>query len=112
MVGFVRAVLAALTRMVDVILLCLFYKNINSMDNFHQLTCPHCSGTIIVLHHELNCRIFRHGAFVSNGEPIPPHSSRAECDRLVADNLIVGCGKPFRVVLQDGVETAIECDYI
>jgi DNA-directed RNA polymerase subunit RPC12/RpoP len=82
------------------------------MDNFHQLACPHCSGTIIVLHHELNCRIFRHGAFVSNGEPIPPHSSRAECDRLVAQNLIVGCGKPFRVVLQDGVETAIECDYI
>jgi len=83
------------------------------MDSFYQLTCPHCYGTIIVLPNELNCRIFRHGVFLSNNEPIPPHASKAECDRLVTENLIAGCGKPFQVVRQDdGSELAVICDYI
>jgi hypothetical protein len=83
------------------------------MDVFHQLVCPHCEGTIIVLHNELNCRIFRHGVYLANGEPIPPHSPQVECERLVAQNLIAGCGKPFRVVTQDdGSELAVVCEYI
>lgn len=61
---------------------------------------------------ELNCRIFRHGVYLATGEPIPPHAPKEECDRLVAENQIAGCGKPFRVEAKDGVETAIECDYI
>lgn len=78
---------------------------------FHELICPHCHGTVIVNANELNCRIFRHGVF-HNGEPIPPHAPQSECERLVAENRMYGCGKPFRVVQQDGKETAIACDYI
>lgn len=83
------------------------------MDVFHQLVCPYCDGAIIVLHNELNCRIFRHGVFLANGEPIPPHTSQVDCERFVAQNLIAGCGKPFRVVTQDdGSELAVVCEYI
>ena len=81
--------------------------------DFYQFVCPHCQGTIIVQQNELNCRIFRHGAYRDNGIPIPPHAPKEECDRLVEQNLIVGCGKPFRVNRQeDGTELAITCDYI
>lgn len=83
------------------------------MSDFYQLTCPHCQGTVIVQSNELNCRIFRHGVYHVNGEPIPPHSPKEECDRLVAGGLIAGCGKPFQVVpQQDGSELAVVCDYI
>ena len=83
------------------------------MEDFHLFTCPHCQGTIIVQRNELNCRIFRHGAYINNGTPIPPHAPKEECDRLVEQYLIVGCGKPFQVVQQeDGSELAVVCDYI
>jgi len=83
------------------------------MDGFHLLACPHCQGTVIVQQNELNCRIFRHGVYLSTSEPIPPHTHKAECDRLVEQNLIAGCGKPFQVVHQeDGSELAVLCDYI
>lgn len=81
--------------------------------DFHLFNCPHCQGSIIVQQNELNCRIFRHGVYISNGIPIPPHAPKEECDRLVEQNLIVGCGKPFRVNRQeDGTEQAVICDYI
>ena len=75
---------------------------------FYLLACPHCGGKITVLHGELNCQIFRHGAYIKNGRPIPPHATQAECQRLVNEKLIYGCGKPFRF---DGEKASI-CDYI
>jgi hypothetical protein len=42
-----------------------------------------------------------------------PHTPRAECDRLAAQDLIYGCGKPFRVTYDAaGVPRAVVCDYI
>lgn len=82
------------------------------MEPFHQLICPHCHGMVIVMYHELNCRIFRHGIYLANGQPIPPHASESECAQLVANHLIAGCGKPFQVIQQDGLEVAVECGYI
>lgn len=79
------------------------------MDEFHFFTCPHCHGTIMVHHAELNCRIFRHGVYRNSNQPIPPHASKQECERLIAAKLIEGCGKPFRIT--DSME-AVECDYI
>lgn len=79
------------------------------MADFHLFTCPHCNGTIMVFQGELNCRFFRHGVYRNSGEPIPPHASKEECERLVAANLINGCGKPFRIT--DSMEAVI-CDYI
>ena len=79
---------------------------------FHLFVCPHCQGSILVLHGELNCRIFRHGVYRANSEPIPPHSIKAECDRLVQENLIEGCGKPFHIVESPSGLVAEACEYI
>lgn len=74
--------------------------------------CPHCSQMIEVI--ELNCRIFRCGILKSDYNQIGPHLSKLECDHLAANNLIFGCGKPFRILdtIQNDKLTAIACDYI
>jgi len=72
--------------------------------------CPHCQQWIEIV--ELNCRIFRCGIFISNGQQIPPHASKEDCDRW-AQGEIYGCGKPFRVdPCADGSYCAMVCDYI
>jgi hypothetical protein len=68
--------------------------------------CPHCNDYVYI--EQLNCRIFRHACY-KNGEPIPPHSTKEECDRLVASGQVFGCAKPFQI-LDDG--TVKICDYI
>jgi hypothetical protein len=85
-----------------------------SEDNkFDVFTCPHCGGTVIVDHGQLNCHIFRHGVLKTNGQQVPPHTVKAECDRLAEQNLIFGCGKPFQVTRQsDGSLAAVACGYI
>ena len=69
-------------------------------------SCPHCTGTIIV--EKLNCGIFRHGIFKKNGKQMDPHMKKDQCDKLSSENLIYGCGKPFRLV--DG--KLEQCDYL
>jgi len=71
--------------------------------------CPHCQQWIDIV--ELNCRIFRCGIFISNGQQIPPHASKEECDRIQGE--IYGCGRPFRVdPCADGSYVATVCGYI
>lgn len=70
------------------------------------VTCPHC--LLYVLIEALNCGIFRHGILKSDNSQIPPHASKNECDSLIANDLIIGCGKPFQIV----EENAVVCDYI
>jgi DNA-directed RNA polymerase subunit RPC12/RpoP len=69
--------------------------------------CPHCGDHVVI--EALNCRIFRHATFKSTGVQLNPHASEAECTRTIADDLIYGCGKPFRV---DHDGKAVVCDYI
>jgi len=69
--------------------------------------CPHCQQLIEIV--ELNCRIFRCGIYKNNGQPIPPHASRQECDQFIVRDEIFGCGKPFRI---DDSNSAVICDYI
>jgi hypothetical protein len=69
------------------------------------LSCPHCKGEIIIL--KLNCKIFRHAVF-KDGKQLNPHASKEECERVVRENLVYGCAKPFQII--DG--KAIKCDYI
>jgi len=61
------------------------------------LICPHCQGPIIVAPKDINCRIFRHGIFRSTGQPIPPHSTKEECEEWSRTNQLWGCGKPFQL---------------
>ena len=82
----------------------------NDKDNDIIVTCPHCKCVIIIL--ELNCQIFRHGVFISNGEQMDPHTSKTGCDELREKKLIYGCGKPFRIDKVGDEYIASICDYI
>lgn len=75
--------------------------------------CPHCGCYILIDKRELNCRIFRHGAYKANIHQIPPHEIKVVCDALARDEQIFGCGKPFRVQERaDGGYEFVVCDYI
>lgn len=74
------------------------------------LRCPHCNEYIII--EQINCAIFRHGILKKNLKQIDPHSLKELCDYFVQNNLIYGCGKPFKIVLKNNnYETEI-CEYI
>lgn len=73
------------------------------------VTCPHCDCGVLIPIKETNCRIFRHGVFKITNVQINPHLPKIECDRLANENLIIGCGKPFRLTENN---IAIICDYI
>ncbi len=75
-----------------------------------EIKCPHCNEYIII--EQINCAIFRHGTLKSNLVQINPHMPKFECDKLKENNLIYGCGKPFRVVFENNEWIGIECDYI
>lgn len=77
-------------------------------NGLYFLRCPHCTGEIMVGESEIACRIFRHGAFKTNGQQIPSHASKEQCDAWVNDRLIWGCGKPFYF---DGHKLEV-CGYI
>lgn len=75
------------------------------------VSCPHCNDPVEIA--QINCGIFRHGVYKHNYEPIPPHSSQSECNRLVFEGEIYGCGKPFQIRTEpSGQLTVFECDYI
>lgn len=71
-----------------------------------EVSCPHCGGLVII--QAVNCAIFRHGVYKHNNKQIPPHLPKIECDKLVEENAVWGCGKPFKYANK----SAIKCDYI
>lgn len=74
------------------------------------VNCPHCKIPIFI--EELNCCIFRHGVFIKTNEQISPHSSKEECEYYIKNNLIFGCGKPFKIINVNGELIPEICDYI
>ena len=74
------------------------------------LICPHCSEYMIIK--KINCAIFRHGVLKKNGKQIDPHSSKELCEYYIRENKIYGCGKPFRIVINDNKFLTEICDYI
>lgn len=78
--------------------------------------CPHCMGSIIIFKDDINCAIFRHGIH-KNGEQVNPHAPKEECDRLVLEDSVLGCCKPFRMEQEtDSSGNAVykieACDYV
>jgi hypothetical protein len=82
------------------------------MEPYIVVECPNCQNQIQIFRNEINCAIFRHGILKSNGEQIGPHTPKQECEALVLNKLIYGCGKPFRLVNNNNVYNAEICDYI
>jgi hypothetical protein len=74
------------------------------------LICPHCNNYIII--EKLNCGIFRHGTLKTNHTQINPHASKEECYHYINNNLIYGCGKPFKIVQVNGKFIIEICEYI
>ena len=76
------------------------------------ISCPHCHNIIYIDKKEFNCKIFRHGVYKKTLKQIDPHSPKNMCDYLVKNNLIYGCGKPFKLI-PNGNSIIVEmCDYI
>ena len=82
-------------------------NKIEIYDDFYLFFCPHCNMTIFVYKNERNCGIFR-CAIHKQGKAINPHASKEDCEKLVIDDMIYGCGKPF-IIRNFHVEP---CDYI
>jgi hypothetical protein len=80
------------------------------MDNDLTLVCPNCYGTVIVNKLDTNCCIFRHGIWKSNNTQVDPHATEAVCMNAVKNDLIFGCGRPFRLDLK--TMTTMVCDYL
>ena len=80
------------------------------MSTGFEIKCPHCGEYVII--EQINCAIFRHGVFKSDMSQINPHLPKLDCDNLIENNLIYGCGKPFRIVKENGEWIGIQCDYV
>ena len=74
------------------------------------IKCPHCEEYIEI--ESINCGIFGHGQYRTNGQQLPPHSPKELCDKVYQENLIYGCGKPFRVHITDNTPDVTICEYI
>lgn len=73
--------------------------------------CPHCGLCVEI--EKVNCGIFRHGIFQKSGKQVPPHAPKEVCDKLLRENKIYGCSKPFAVKQNSsGTWIAEICDYI
>ncbi len=83
-----------------------------STNDCHTLECPHCYSLFIVYTNEIACAIFRHAILKESYTQINPHASKEECERLITEDKIYGCGKPFRVVRNNELLTTEICDYI
>lgn len=83
-------------------------------DRCYVFICPHCDCLVQVSEDQVNCHIFRHGILKSTGQQINPHAPQDHCERLMKQDLVHGCCKPFRLSRDEtGVITYAEkCDYI
>ena len=84
------------------------------MDNeYIIILCPHCNDNILVFIKDVNCTIFRHGIYKNNLTQIDPHASKELCDDLIKNDLIYGCGKPFRLIKNNNESySTVICEYI
>ncbi len=80
--------------------------------NIFFVVCPHCNSFVEINVNEINCAIFRHGIFKDTLLQMDPHTPKHMCDKFREYNLIYGCGKPFRLIVENNIYTAIKCDYI
>lgn len=76
----------------------------------HIIKCPHCNEYIII--DKIRCGIFRHAIYKHNGKQINPHTKKEICDKLVENNKIHGCCKPFSVKIKNNCIVVEKCDYI
>jgi len=74
------------------------------------LVCPHCKEFVII--EKINCSIFRHGVLKKNNNQIESHAPKQLCNYYIKNDLIYGCGKPFKIVIKENIFVTEICDYI
>jgi hypothetical protein len=68
------------------------------MSSSLYIQCPHCERVIEII--ELNCCIFRCGVYCYDiNKQIDSHLGKEECEDLVRQEMIYGCGKPFQIIV-------------
>ena len=80
--------------------------------DYYIFECPNCSDLIIIYKNEFNCKIFRHGVYKINMEQINPHASEHECINLKNNDKIYGCGKPFKIMVNNDKVHIEQCHYV
>jgi len=80
------------------------------MEKEFIIKCPNCNENIII--EQINCGIFRHGIHKNNLQQMDPHLNRENCELLIKNNEIYGCGKPFLIKKVENSWIAESCDYI
>jgi len=83
----------------------------NTIDTSYTFNCPHCGGVIQVIADETACCIFRHAVYKCSFQQINPHTSESDCKRLVDQGMVVGCARPFKLIIGNPTRVSI-CDYI
>ena len=86
-------------------------QEINLIEDFYHFNCPHCNKDIVVHKKELNCQIFRCGIYKNSFQQINPHLPKQDCDKLVLENKIYGCAKPFEILKINTKLLVTKCDY-
>ncbi len=81
-------------------------------DEDYVFQCLHCKQPFVIAAKDFNCKILRHGVFRVTNQPMNPHAAKEECERLVKEEKIYGCGKPLRIVKQNESYILEICDYI
>ena len=81
------------------------------MDNL-ILKCPHCHDYVLIYKKEFNCKIFRHAYYRDSYKQIDPHMKKEICKKLLKEDLIYGCGKPFKLIELNNEYILEKCDYI
>lgn len=83
------------------------------MINEFIFRCLHCEEYFIINKNEFNCKILRHAVYKHNMEPINPHLSKDDCDKLVKEDLVYGCAKPLMIIQKNNEDFNVEiCNYI
>ena len=77
-----------------------------------EFNCPYCNGKIIINESDINCGIFCHAVYKSNLEPINPHSSKEECEKLLKEKSIFGCAGPFQIKKENDKFKIEKCGFI
>jgi hypothetical protein len=75
-------------------------------DHCYVFECPHCELPVQVAENEINCQIFVHGIMKNTGSQVNPHATKEHCDRLIEQDLVHGCCKPFKIFR--GMSGAVE----
>ncbi len=81
------------------------------MDNLNELfivKCPYDECGVFIEILAINCAIFRCGIYKNTYQQLNPHLPENECKLLKSQDLILGCGQPFKLINK----IATKCDYI